>query len=256
MLENLHFTYNGIHSSTMGVLNARVDSGLFQEKFLPSRELREESIRGKDKPYFMGYDLSPFEFPLTLFVEDLDRNKRRLLSRWLMVDYHKPLIFDGNEDRIFYCMYVGDIEHFHNGLNQGYINLTMRCNSPFSYTPIYSTNVYDLSNNIPEGYEINFENYGDTICEPYIYLEKIGDGDISIINLSDGGREFKMSNLMNGDELEIDNEVKSIETNVSGVFRYENHNNTYFRLLRGMNRLKVYGNCKLLFKYQFTLYQG
>lgn len=255
MLENLSFTYDNIHSSEMGVMNVHINSGLFEEKFLPSREIREENIRGRDKPYFLGYDLQPFEFPMTLFFEKLNNEEKRKIARWLLVDYYKPLVFDGNPDRIFYCMYVGDVNEFHNGLNQGYIQLTMRCDSPFSYTPIYTSNQYNLSNNI-DGHELEFENFGDDICYPFIRLEKIGDGDFSIVNLSDGGREFKMSDIWDGDILEIDNEDKSIETNVAGVYRYENHNNVYLRLLRGMNRLKIYGNVRIQFTYRFRLYQG
>src|SRR5690606_29854000 len=107
-----------------------------------------------------------------------------------------------------------------------------------------------------QGSNIEFENYGDGICKPIITLEKIGEGNISIVNLSDGGNELKIFNILNGDVLVIDCENEQIDTEVAGVFHYENHNNKYLRFVRGINRLKVYGNCKLQFKYQFTVYQG
>jgi len=256
MLENTAFTYDGISSRDMKVVAVKVDSGLFEESFLPSRSIREESIRGRHKPYFLGYDLSPFEFPLVLYFEDLTKEEIRRISRWLLVDFFKPLIFESNPERIFYCMYEGNVDEFHNGLRQGYLTLNMRCDSPFSYSPVYSSEVFDFSTNVPEGTNIEFENYGDGICKPLITLEKIGEGDIRIVNLSDSGRELKLTDILTGDLLTINCEDEQIDTEVAGVFHYENHNNVYLRFVRGINRIKVYGNCKLQFKYQFTIYQG
>jgi len=255
MLENLHFSYDGITSEDMCVMSVHVSSGLLEEAFVPNREIREEKIRGRDKPYFLGYDLSPFEFPLTLYFENLEENKKREIARWLMVDYYKPLIFKGHPERIFYCMYTGDVKEMHNGLNQGYITLNMRCNSPFSYTPIYTTDIYDLSSNPIHGTKIDFENIGDMDCKPYIMLEKIGAGDISIINTSDSGKKLKMVDLLDGDVLNIDCENEEIETEIAGVYRYGNHNGVFLSLPRGLNRIEVHGTCRLQIKYRFTLYQ-
>ncbi|MEL3959407.1 phage tail domain-containing protein [Caldifermentibacillus hisashii] len=258
MLESTSFLYDNIHSSDMGVINCKVDSGLFDEGFLPSRTIIEEKIAGREKPYFTGFEYEPFEFSMTLFFEDgMSKNKRRSVARWLLPVYYKPLIFDSNPSRMFYCMYHGDSRLLHNGLEQGYVTITMRCDSPFSYTQYYSTDIYDLSNNTINGTEISIKNYGDDICKPDIYIEKVDDGDISIINYSDSGREFKITNILDGDILNIDNENEQIETDISGSFNYKNHNNIYLRLLPySQNRLKIYGKCKIQFKYQFKLFQG
>lgn len=257
MLESTAFTYNDTHSTEIGVINCKVDSGLFEEGFLPSRSIIEEKIPGRDKPYFKGFDYDPFEFPMTLYFEDgMCQEKRRNLAMLLMTNYYKPLIFESNPSRIFYCMYQGDPRLLHNGIEQGYVTITMRCDSPFSYTPFYTTDVYDLSKNNTSGSEIVIENYGHDICEPYIRIEKIGEGNISIVNYSDGGRECKLFNVLNGDVLNVDCENEQIETEVAGYFKYENHNNKFVRLVKGVNRLKIYGNCRLQFTYQFKLFQG
>lgn len=240
----------------MGVTNCKTDSGLFEESFLPSREIREEEIRGRDVPYFLGYKLSPFEFPLTLLFDELESEQRREIARWLLQPSYKALIFQNQPERIFYCMYTGDVTEFHNGLKQGYVKLSMRCNSPFSYSHVYETPFYDFSVNTVNGQEIEVYNYGDDLCKPLLYLRKVGVGDVSIVNLADDLSTFKMTNVLDGDMLEIDNEYKKIKTTVSGEYRYDNHNGTYIRLIRGLNKLKVYGNCNLQFKYQLKFYQG
>lgn len=52
MLEGVNFYYDGIYSVDMGVLNCKIDGGMFEEAFLPSREIREVSVNGRNKPYF------------------------------------------------------------------------------------------------------------------------------------------------------------------------------------------------------------
>src|SRR5690606_21030727 len=132
----------------------------------------------------------------------------------------------------------GSVDEFHNGLSQGYVQLSMRCDSPFSYSPVYVSDIYDFSVNIEEGSNIQFENYGDGICKPIITLEKHGDGDVSIINLTEGGRELKLINILDGEVLTIDCDNEQIEAEI-GDFNYENHNNIYLRFVpHSLNRLK------------------
>lgn len=256
MLENLEFIYDGKLSKDMGVINARVDKGLYKEDFLPKRTIRENKIRGRETPYFMGVDKEPLEFSMLLLFEDLDVEKRRSVARWLNVDYYKPLAFKNNPERIFYCMSANDSTHSHAGLDEGYIELKMRCNSPYSYSPIYTSDVYDLSDNNEGGTMIEIINSGDSIMLPAISLEKVGEGNIIISNASFNKKECVMNDLLNGDMLTIDSSDRSIETSISGAYRYDNHNGSFIELSQGVNRINVRGNCIIQLKYQFTFYHG
>jgi phage-related protein len=139
MLEGIHFSYAGIKSSDMGLINVKIDGGLFEEPFLPQRKIEEISIRGKDKPYFQEVRLEPLSFELSFAFEDTyDEKKIREVARWLCQPYYQPFYTIDNPDRIFYCMVEGDSKLIHNGLKQGYITLTMRCDSPYSYSPKYT----------------------------------------------------------------------------------------------------------------------
>ena len=46
--------FNGINSQDLNVLNVSVDSGLYEEPFLGTVNILQETIRGRTKPYYMG----------------------------------------------------------------------------------------------------------------------------------------------------------------------------------------------------------
>jgi predicted phage tail component-like protein len=135
MLEGIHFSYDGVKSVDMGLLNCKIDGGMFEETFLPSREIQETKISGNNKPYFTKVGFEPLEFKLTFaFEHSYDERKIREVARWLNQDYYKPFYTIDNPNRVFYCMVVGDSSLVHTGNKEGYIELTFRCDSPFSYT--------------------------------------------------------------------------------------------------------------------------
>lgn len=135
MLEGIHFSYDGVKSVDMGLLNCKIDGGMFEETFLASREIQETKINGNNKPYFSKVGFEPLEFKLTFaFEHSYDERKIREVARWLNQEYYKPFYTIDNPDRIFYCMLVGDSNLVHTGNKEGYIELTFRCDSPYSYT--------------------------------------------------------------------------------------------------------------------------
>jgi phage-related protein len=136
--EGIHFVYDGIRSVDMGIINCQISGGMFEETFLPTREIKEVKIRGRDKPYFQEVELEPLSFELTFAFEfGYDEKRIREVARWLMQPYYKPFYTVDNPNRIFYCMVEGDSTLIHNGAKEGYITLTVRCDSPYSYTPKY-----------------------------------------------------------------------------------------------------------------------
>lgn len=136
MLEGIHFCYDGVYSTDMGLLNCKIGGGMFEETFLPSKKINETTIIGRDKPYFQSIALEPLEFELTFAFEHYyDERRLREVARWLFQPYYKPFYVVDNPNRVFYCMPVDDSTLVHNGFRQGYITIKMRCDSPYSYTP-------------------------------------------------------------------------------------------------------------------------
>ncbi|WP_010498398.1 distal tail protein Dit [Paenibacillus elgii] len=144
MKEGIDFYYDGVYSLDMGLINCKVESGFFEEPFLSQREIHEISVRGRDKPYFQGVKRSPLSFSLTFaFVDYYDEEKIRAVARWLNKDNYKPFYTSDNPERIFYCMLESESTLLHNGLKQGYVNLKFRCDSPYSYSPVYTSKLYE-----------------------------------------------------------------------------------------------------------------
>lgn len=251
--ESTGFHYDGIHSSYFDILRVHTSSGLFEESFLPTRSIIEEKTFGRDEPYFFGFELSPTSIPLTLFFENgWDDTKLNEVATWIYQLNYKPLIFDEDESRIFYCMYEGDPKILHAGLKMGYVNLTMRCNSPFSYTPVYQQSFSFANNTV--GTDIELFNIGHLSCLPTIEIVKVGNGDISIINSTDGGKETKITGLIDGEVVTIDGFNEDISTSLPNTHRYNNFNNKFLTLPKGINRLKIIGNGNITFTYQSKRY--
>ncbi|MCM3274161.1 distal tail protein Dit [Paenibacillus elgii] len=144
MKEGIDFYYDGVYSLDMGLINCKVDSGFFEEPFLSQREIHEVSVRGRDKPYFQGVKRSPLSFSLTFaFVDYYDEEKIRAVARWLNSNTYKPFYTSDNPERIFYCMLESESTLLHNGLKQGYVNVKFRCDSPYSYSPVYTSKLYE-----------------------------------------------------------------------------------------------------------------
>jgi phage-related protein len=146
MKENTDFYYDGIRSTDMGIVSCQVGNGLFSEPFLAEKQIKEITTKGREKPYFQGVKRAPLVFPLTLyFDEGFDEQKLRAVARWIDQDYYKPFYTTGNTERIWYCMLYNSSDLIHNGLEQGYITLTMRCNSSYTFSSFKITPIYDWS---------------------------------------------------------------------------------------------------------------
>jgi phage-related protein len=145
--EGLEFYYDGIKSTDMGIINVKIGDGLFEEPFVSEKTIHEIKVRGNDKPYFQGVERSPLTFSLTFAFEDYyDHEKIRKVARWLDQDYYKPFYTTDNPNRIFYCMLHSSSTLLHNGLKEGYVELEMRCDSPYSYSPQYWSEWYEIKN--------------------------------------------------------------------------------------------------------------
>lgn len=135
MLEGEHFSYDGIKSTDMGLINIKLNGGMFKEAFLPSRTIRERRVAGREKPYLNSVERDPLEFELTFgFEHGYDEEHIRKVARWLDQDFYKPFYTISNENRVFYCMPSGDSTLTHTGSGEGYFTIVMRCDSPYSYS--------------------------------------------------------------------------------------------------------------------------
>jgi len=246
--SSLYFTFNGENSIDYGVINCSVESGLYEEQFLPSTEIITTNIRDRDEPYFQTKKLSPRVLDVTLaFEDDITSDKLRALGRLFNQDYYCPMIFSEDLDKIYYVMYQGDPSLFHTGIN-GYVKFQLLCKSPYIYTSEYLSEVYTIT----DSGTIEFTNSGDVDLYPEMEIVKVGNGDLSIVNNTNSGIELKFTGLENGEEIYLDCENEDIISSL-GISRFGNFNDNYLCLKWGVNQLSVTGSCTIQFRYQFRL---
>lgn len=250
MRESLHFTFNNISSEDMGVVIASPSGGLFQETFLPTRSINETSVKGKKKRYFKGVETDPLSFSLTFFIAEWrDRDNLRQIAKWLFQDYYKPLYFDTNPERIYYAIIDGDSSLIHNGCKDGYIELNIRCDSPYSYSPIQYA-----SASSSDGQMMIF-NEGDLTIKPKARIKKSpANGDIEIRNTTTN-QIIKFTNIQRDEEIFIDFENKEIVSSLQylNIYRFENFNNEWLEFSSDdENVLEFIGDFEIEFEYELT----
>ncbi|MMZ67188.1 hypothetical protein D1872_297430 [compost metagenome] len=102
---------------------------------------------------------------------------------------------------------------------------------------------------------ITFNNQGDLNCRPEIWIEKHGNGDISLINTSKHNEEFKFTSLIDQEIVYVDNQQEHIETSLPVTYRYSNFNDNYLDLKPGLNIFTFSGDASIQFRYQFKTLQ-
>lgn len=233
----------------MCIENVNTEGGLVEETFLATSSINETSIKGNDTPFYEGKKRDPKQFNLNFYIVDYWNNKRLTdIKRWLDVDTYKPLSFSENLDIVYYAMPVDTNDLVHNASKEGYVRLTMRCDSPYAYSRSITTPLYDASK---EDITIEINNKGECTIVPSFKIQKIGKGDVQIENLSNFSSPSKFIDLEDSEVITVTGEKEIVDSSKYGDERYDNFNEEYLQLGYGMNRIRVTGRCKILFNYRF-----
>lgn len=249
-LESLYFNFAGRWSSDFNIIHISLNDGMFEETFVANRELSEQRIRGRNKPYFNEITEDPLEFELAFaFKDTYDEDLIREVINWLYQDYYKPLYFYEEQSKIYYCTPISDSQIVHNGLKEGYVKIKMRCDSSRVYSPTYLTNEFEVKGS--KNRIITLENRGDFDIKPEISIKKVGNGNLKIENNLTHGQYFQINNLLDSEDLYINCEREVVETDVPGMFRYNDVLGEYPTLLYGINNLEIQGDCVIQFRYNY-----
>jgi phage-related protein len=244
--DKLYFCFDGIWSNSYGLLHVALDSSMFEETLVASREIVETKVKGNDKPLYHSMESSPLEFDMVVaFERDFTDSDIDNIIGWLFKDHYRPLFFEGREDRVYMAMPVGDARITHNGLKQGYFTITMRCDSSKIYSPTITTDLVTVVGTST----ISVENYGHFEIYPEISIRKNGIGTVVIESLDDGGNIFEVRDLTNLEDIYLNCEKEIIVTDLIGVTRYDKLIGEFPRLTFGINRFKITGDCAIQFRY-------
>jgi predicted phage tail component-like protein len=231
-----------------------IDSGMYQETFLSTRNIIEQETRYNSKPYFIEAKEQPRQIQVSFaFYDGFDEDKLHAVARALKKDYYSPLIFSENPDKIYYALCIDENNLIHTGTEQGYITLTFRLNSPYCFSPVYSSPLYDLSTNPAVGTNITLVNQGDIDMYFVATIQVISGGSFSIVNNTDGGKKMSFTGISNNEILTINTELEDITTDQIATYRYDklSSDSVFMTIPYGANVLTVTGAVKIQFSYEF-----
>lgn len=250
MFESMSFTYDGISSEDFGVMMINSGTGLFKEPFLANRSIIEKTIAWKNVPLLTRVEEKPLSFPLTIFVEEWEkRNNLRAIARWLnQIDY-KPLWFESNPDKIVYALIDGASQLIHNGLQEGYITLNVRCKTHHFHS--HPRTYLKTVNGSAEDY---INNDGDEDFAPFLEIKKRGNGNVKIETYMEGQKinTFEIKNMLDGEVAYVncrDEQIRSSYAN-NERYLYDLFNNDYLVFTLG-NIYNTESSTKIVFTGNF-----
>jgi phage-related protein len=247
--DSLYFNYDGVSCKNFNLMQVNLSNGMFEEQFVADRSINELKVRGNDTPLFHGLEEEPLEFEMTIAFErqftDADVDNVIL---WLFKEQYKPLYFEDKPDRVYHCMPVGSSTLAHTGLKEGYFTITMRCKSSKIFSPVKVSPTHSITTTK----RVSLTNEGHVEIYPEISIKKIGAGHITFTRVSDG-EIFEIRDLTDQEDLYINCEKEIIETDIIGVYRYDNVIGDYedMSLKVGTTEFDITGACQVTFRYTF-----
>lgn len=114
------FNFNGYNSggfisdsgSPIEIYNVVLENDMYTQSIIGSRSIHEVKIPGRDKPYLYHLEEGPLEFDMHIaFVNPISKNDARKIARWLLTPKtYKPLIFERDENKVFYVVFTDSVE--------------------------------------------------------------------------------------------------------------------------------------------------
>ena len=222
------------------------NSGQEDVSFGNKASIVESRTAGRIQPLHFGvnYHESPLEFKFVFGSERaLDRYELEMVSMWLTghQDY-KWLAFDQPDmERVLFRCIITELTPLSHGWLPVAFEATVVCDCPYAYSYPFSE-VYKIDGET----EVLFRNES-TVRE---YLKPVitivpspGVTQVQIINKSDNGRAFILSDLPSSGPMVIVDNNNGIITDVNSEYNlYSGFNMNFFRLVPGDNELVITGD--------------
>ena len=242
LFKSPHFRFNGKSSRDFQLRICEVGNGSETHAFGVERSVNAETTVGMVST-FKDFSYNNSSFDITLVktnghqVLPFTKDERFEIIQWLFQDGFKPFISEDDESKIYYVLFTAG-SRYYNGLDQGYLNLTIQLNAPCAFSPVL-THFYQV-----EGTQlIELEN--KTNVEPFTYpdIEFWLNGettDLMIENLTTGD-VTSFSNLRKETHLYCYNEgMKQLQCINNATYNARpSFNNKWIKLAQGRNLLRI-----------------
>jgi phage-related protein len=207
------------------LLNATLSDEFYSDCIRGSRNILEETIPGRDIPYFYEIDDEPLEFEVTFaFAESMTKSQIKTIVRKLITTKRYEELTFGKysgstytaETPIYKVIFIGEVDinyvstgfdGSNNELFIAYITLTARADRPYGYQSI-SRSVVNQNNT-------TINNTGDVEFYPNIVITNTNGGVIQtdkyirIINTTNNSA-ITFSSLASGEIVTVNSNLQTI----------------------------------------------
>lgn len=255
MFVNTGFSYNGKHSLTdfdNPIYLIRMGSSNAEGSIIGNITIDKEMLKNDVSVIKYGVRRDVLTFTLTMFAYQWTDKLKDDVIKWLFYENYKPLISDDYPDVIYYCVPVGDCRKYFYDVDSGYITIPFECNAPWAFK--YQEDEFDLSD-IVSTTSILVENKSN-INKKYYYPEveftlQDSNRNLTLENITLNESTI-FTNLDIGETITFNGQRERIVSDLGeDVYRYDNHNGIFLRLVQGFNEIEVTGKCILKIKSYF-----
>lgn len=252
MYESTNIVYNGVSSTSLGLLFIRFNNVDDSDLFLSDREIVFDNITRsnshKSQSYLYSVQRKPRKFTAEFYCDNFTNAKLSQVAKWLDVGNFAPFYSDANPDRLYYCTLSGSPKYITNG-TQGIISVDMQCQDEYSYST-QKTKTVDYSQTTGTQ-TFTVTNNGDVNTSPIFYITISTSGStITLKNTTNVNQTMEFSTgsatqLYASEVLTVDCNREIITTDRVAISRYPNMNGEFLDLIPGTNSISVTGNCKI-----------
>lgn len=260
----LSFSFDGISCEEYGLMLYDFNSTTQGDSKYASLDIDEDRVAGRHRSLFYNtYYKKPLEFKIIFGAdeyaaeqrEQIDRYEMQLIGAWLTdrKEYCDLVIDQPDMERIRYHCIITDLQTLEHSGNKWAFEATVHCDSPYGYLAP-QTFTYELTGKttvlLPSRSSINRPFF------PKMTIEMGNSKTLSIVNANDGGREFKLTNLPQANEVIALNGETGVMAGSSGLNLYPYCNFKFPRLVRGDNYLTIEGASKVTVECEFPVMVG
>lgn len=242
------FSFDGVPSFEYGLIvydfNNQNEDGGFAST--PSSILEDRTSNRFRSIYYGSVVNDPLTFSFTFGVDSKGIEKDEYLDRWEMdvianwltgKDGYRYLeIMQPDMEAVRYRCIITDLRYSTFGKAPWAFTCTVTCDSPYAY--LYpEEKLYTVSEEMHTRY---FCRASSRYYYPKLEITMQDGSSVSIVNHSDGDREFRLDGIPEGRPVTItvDNENEILQSS-SGLNLYDCFNFNFFRLIRGNNDITI-----------------
>lgn len=258
------FSFDGVSCEEYGLMLYDFGSTTHGNSEYAKVDIQEDRIPGRTRSLFYGTSYEdPLEFKLVFGAmedvanndEPIDRSEMEVIAGWLTGhnEYKWLMIDEFGLESIRYRCIITDLKTIEVDMYKWAFECTVHCDSPYGYTlPEQFTYQVDGTSSVV----LHSRSSMNAAYLPVVSIRLNDNGNFSITNSSDGGKEFTLTGYPQTSDTITVNSETGVVSSASGLNVYPYLNFAFPRLVRGKNELTITGNGTVTFTCEFPVNVG